>query len=353
MSPSRLPCCLVLLTLLGSSGCGSYEVVSETVRRITRGGTSVDQAKDLFRKGDLIDAERALRERLKFDPENTEARLTLADIYTTLAHQSGLFLGTEPPASIEQLNFVARKKPKNLRVAERLMYAHLEARRMTDARTWAVIVARLDKQHPVAHQLITDALADQEKWDLMLPLTTKLSRIPTVPPLVIVNAAVRLGRGQKNLWKYEEHVMRYLALTSSQTHLQWAELAEEDIPRLMSILEAAVELGLDVSAREDRLSQTLTIVSRLIKTVRPEVVPWILDREADIVLNADSLNQGDLMAERLPDSIEARLLSNRRRIVEMAMGLPEDMTLDRKTLGKVRTLQRRLTGGTPHTLEMN
>ncbi|MBC8291348.1 MAG: hypothetical protein H8E37_13685 [Planctomycetes bacterium] len=342
MTRSVLTHCLLLFAILSASGCGSYEAISETVKRVSKGGVSVDDAKVALREGDLIGAERVLRERVKFDPQNKEARLLLANVYRGLANESGLFPDTEPPASMEQLELVAAQDPKNLAVAERIMAAHLGARRMEDARSWAIIVARLDKQHPLAHQLITDALADAKNWKMMSPLTTRLSRIPQVRPLVIVNAAVRLGRGLNALPEYEVFVMRYLKLTSAQTHLQWESLPEEDIPRLMTVLLAAIELGEDVAQREDRLSQTLTIVSRLIKVVRPEVVPWILAREAEILLKADELNQGDLMAEMLSGSVEAQLLRNRVRFVETATRLPEDMTLDEETQENVRELQARL-----------
>jgi len=243
---------------------------------------------------------------------------------------------------MKQLQFIAEQDPKDLAVAERIMVAHLGARRIADARRQAVIVARLDKQHPLAHQLITDALADSENWEMMSPLTTHLSRIRRVRPIVIVNAAVRLGRGLNALSDYKVFVLRYLKLNSAQTHLQWQSLPEEDIPRLMTVLLAAVETGEDVTEREDRLSQALTIVTRLIKVVRPEVVPWILARQAEIVLKADELNQEDLMAERLPSSVETQLLRNRERFVEVAMRLPEGMSLDEPTQANVRELRSRL-----------
>ena len=110
----------------------------------------------------------------------------------------------------------------------------------------------------------------------------------------------------------------------------------------MTVLLAAVETGEDVTEREDRLSQALTIVTRLIKVVRPEVVPWILARQAEIVLKADELNQEDLMAERLPSSVETQLLRNRERFVEVAMRLPEGMSLDEPTQANVRELRSRL-----------
>lgn len=334
--------CLLIPVLLSAAGCGSYEAISETMKHYSKGGVTVDDAKVAIRKGDLIGAERVLRERVNLDPQNKDARLLLANVYRGLANETGVYPDTEPPASMKQLEFLAEQDPKNLAVAERIMMAHLGARRIADARRQAIIVARLDKQHPLAHELITDALADTENWKMMAPLTTRLSRIPQVRPLVIVNAAVRLGRGLNALSDYEVYVLRYLKLTSARTHLQWESLPEEDIPRLMTVLLAAVETGEDVTEREDRLSQTLTIVTRLIKIVRPEIVPWILSREAEIVLKADELNQGDLMAERIPASVETQLLRNRTRFVETATRLPEGMTLDEPTQEKVRELQSRL-----------
>lgn len=342
MTRSALNLCLLIPVLLSTAGCGSYVAISETMKHFAKGGVTVDDAKVAIRKGDLIGAERVLRERVKFDPQNKDARLLLANVYRGMANESGLFPNTEPPAAMRQLEFLAAQDSKDLAVAERIMISHLGARRIADARSWAVIVARLDKQHPLAHELITDALADTENWKMMSPLTTRLSRIPQVRPLVIVNAAVRLGRGLKSLPEYEVYVMRYLKLTSAQTHLQWETLPEEDIPRLMTVLLAAVELGEDVTEREDRLSQSLTIVTRLIKVVRPELVPWILARQAKILLKADQLNQEALLAERLSGSVETQLLRNRERFVEVAMRLPEGMSLDEPTQANVRELQSRL-----------
>ena len=50
MTRSVLNLCLLTLMLLSAAGCGSYEVISETVKHYSQGETTVDDAKVAIQK---------------------------------------------------------------------------------------------------------------------------------------------------------------------------------------------------------------------------------------------------------------------------------------------------------------
>jgi len=64
MTRSVLNLCLLIPVLLSTAGCGSYEAISETMKYYSKGEGTVDDAIVAIRKGDLIAAERALREQV-------------------------------------------------------------------------------------------------------------------------------------------------------------------------------------------------------------------------------------------------------------------------------------------------
>lgn len=338
-----ISCLLLLLPLTSAPGCISSELIADTLDPAPTSDDLLAEAKVTWRNNDLIATEQILRNLVKQDPMHLDARIVLADVYRRLASESGQFAGTEPPAAIAQLEFVAKHRPRDLYIAERLMNAHLGARHEIAARDWALIVARLDKEHPLATQIVAEALADEGNWKLTAPMANRLSRMRRVRSLVVLNLAVRLGRGQNALANFEFDLMQYLQATSFRTHLEWTSLPDEDLPRLLTVLDATVELGTDVAAREDRLGQTLTIISRLIVSEsRAEFVPWILNRTAAIVLKTDDLNQGDMLSEVLSPRALNQMLDNRRRFVQMAARLPQEMELDEKTMARVREIESRL-----------
>jgi hypothetical protein len=68
----------------------------------------------------------------------------------------------------------------------------------------------------------------------------------------------------------------------------------------------------------------------------------MIDRLSFLVLRTDDCNQEDMVSEQVVDRVEQQMLSNRRRIVEMATRLPEEIPLKQETLDRVNEIESRL-----------
>jgi hypothetical protein len=343
--PLRKPtlCVLLLLALTSAPGCISSEMLADKINETPTAEELLAEAKVTWRKKDSLATEKILRELLRLDPEHLDARIAMADVYRRMAHESRTYIGTEPPAAIAQLEYVAERRPDSLYLARRLMEAYVGSDDELTKRKWALKVAQLDNTDPVGTRIVLEALFENRGWEQGEPLLRRYSRMRRVRPLLVLNLWVQLARGQKDLPKIEQRLAEYLKAVAFRTHLDWVSLPEEDLPRLMAVLEAVVEVGTDVETRESRLAQTLTIIDRLRKTeVGLPVTPWLLDRLSLLILKTDELNQEGLISEVVADRVERQMLDNRRRSVEIARKLPEEFTLKEETLDRVSEIESRL-----------
>ena len=339
-------CLLLLPALMSAPGCISSESLAEKIDETPTTDELLAQAKVTWKKQDALATETILRELLRQEPEHLDARIAMADVYRRMAHESGTYEGTEPPAAIAQLEYVAERRPDSLYLARRLMDAYLDSDDELTKRKWALKVAQLDNADPVGTQIVIEALFENSAWESGEPLLHRLSRIPRVRPLIVLNLWVQMTRGQKELPEIEQMLAEYLRAVAFRTRLEWVSLPEEDIPRLLAVLEATVETGTDVELREDRLAKTLTIVDRLRKTeVGFPMTPWMLDRVSLLILKTDDWNQEDMISEVVPDRVLMQMRDTRRRFVEMATRLPEEIVLKEQTPGRVREIESRLSPG--------
>jgi hypothetical protein len=336
-------CLLLLLTSLSAPGCISSESIADQIDQTPTVEELLAEAKLTWRRKDALATERILRELLRQAPDHLDARIAMADVYRKMARDSGTYMDTEPPAAIAQLEYVAERTPDSLYLARRLMEAYIGTDDELEKRKWALKVAQLDNRDPVATRIVLEALFENNAWEQGEPLLLRLSRMPRVRPLIVLNLWVQLARSREDLPTIELRLTEYLRSVSYQTRLQWVGLPAEDIPGLMAVLEAVVEVGTDVETREARLAQTLTIVDRLRKTeVGSPESAWMIDRLSFLVLRTDDCNQEDMVSEQVVDRVEQQMLSNRRRIVEMATRLPEEIPLKQETLDRVSEIESRL-----------
>jgi hypothetical protein len=256
-------CLLLLLASLSAPGCISSESIADQIDQTPTVEELLAEAKLTWRRKDALATERILRELLRQAPEHLDARIAMADVYRKMARDSGTYMDTEPPAAIAQLEYVAERTPDTLYLARRLMEAYIGTDDELEKRKWALKVAQLDNRDPVATRIVLEALFENNAWEQGEPLLLRLSRMPRVRPLIVLNLWVQLARSQEDLPTIELRLTEYLRSVSYQTRLQWVGLPAEDIPGLMTVLEAVVEVGTDVETRESRLAQTLTIVDRL------------------------------------------------------------------------------------------
>lgn len=336
-------CLLIPIALVSATGCISSELIAEKIDQKPTTEGLLAEAKVTWRKKDARATERILRQLLRQAPGHLDARIAMADVYRKMARDSGTYAGTEPPAAIAQLEYVAERRPDSLYVARRLMDAYSGTDDELLKRKWALKVAQLDNQDPKGTQIVIEALFENGSWDQGEPLLRRFTRMPRVRPLIVLDLWVRMARGQKDLTKTEQMLAAYLRAVAFRTRLEWAPLPEENISRLMTVLEAAVEVGLDVETREVRLAQTLTIVDRLRKTeVGLPASAWLIDRLSLLVLKTDDWNQEDMISEEVIGRVERQMLNTRRRVVEIATRLPEEITLKPETLDRVREIESRL-----------
>lgn len=338
-----ISCLLLLLTVMSAPGCISSESLAEKIDDTPTVEELLDQAKVTWRRKDTFATERILRELLSRAPGHLDARIAMADVYRRMAHDSGTYVGTEPPAAIAQLEYVAEQRPDSLYLARRLMEAYIGSGDVLAKRKWALKVAQLDNRDPVGTQIVLEALFENRVWESGEPLLRRLSRMPRVRPLIVLNLWVQLARGQKDLLTIEGRLAEYLKAVAFQTRLEWVSLPEEDLPRLMAVLDAVVEVGTDVETRESRLARTLAIVDRIRKTeVGSPETSWFVDRLSILILKTDDWNQEGMISEFVPDRVEQQMLDTRRRFVEIATQLPEDLVLKEETLGRIREIESRL-----------
>ena len=338
-----LPWLFILVSLAGVPGCISSETVASSLDTAPATDVLLARARAASLQGDHIAAEQILRKLLQQDRDHLEARIALADVYCHLARERGAPVAYEPPAAIAQLKYAAERKPDDIVLARRLMFAYLETGDIYSLRLWALKVAQLDKQAPVATEIVIEALFERENWKLGEPLLRRLSRMPSVRPLVILNLWVELARSRNNLSEIQDQLADYLQAVSCRTHLDWGGIPSEDIPRLFTVLEAAVESGSSIQIREDRLSQAITIVKRLMQTeIGLAFSNRILNQAAQLIQKTDLWNQ----AEEIPAADRTRVSqqrhASRRRFWETASQLPDDIVLQPETLEQIRIIGENL-----------
>jgi len=340
------PWLLLLVALAGVPGCISSETLASSFSTAPAADVLLARASQASLKKDHIAAEQALRQLVKQNKDHLAARIALADVYCDLARERGADPNYEPPAAIAQLEYAARQQPEDLALARRLMLAYREINDLYQMRFWALKVAQLDKRAPVATQIVTEALFERDNYEMGEPLLKRLSQMPAVRPLVVLNLSVELARSRDDLAAVENPLEEYLQTVSSRTHLDWGGIPSEDIPRLFTVLEAAIESSSDIRTREDRLSQAITIVKRLMQTETGQAYSDpILSRASQLILKTDQWNLGVVVPEEDRLRVSQKQYASRRRFCETATQLPDGIILEAETLNRIGRIQTHLQSG--------
>jgi tetratricopeptide (TPR) repeat protein len=249
-------------------------------------GALWDRAVEANKTGDHATAELLLRKLIAAQPNNAEARVALADLYTATAPRSKRAkLETTTPRVLEQLTEAARLVPENVGLQLRLMRALFDSNKLKPATEAARIAVERGTDDRLALYLAAlTALEDDDKAFLD-DIVAKIRTDRVVPNFRI---GLLLARVYQTTTETE---LLSLLIDGAFQHavrmqtLQLEALSADEIEALRDLVIVAVEVSPNLTEAQVRTGQAFTILERMdTMEKKADVAQHVADTAARVAL---------------------------------------------------------------------
>ena len=248
------------------------------------------------RKNQLSEAEILVRNAIKADPDNVDARLQIANILTAISIERG---EKESPAAVEQLIHAARLAPDDVTVQTRVFDSLMRLGRHKAALEYAQKAVDQGSDHVLALWALLAAELKSENWETADRLLNRLEKVsdPGSVTLFAQRLLILEGLGQKS--RQEESCTQFLSRFAAVSDLELKGLA----PELVLLILQTINQQIDVASTEQlipRASAGLRIIGRFLdqKILTDDPTPQI-QLAQKLVAKAEQANASETTLTRI------------------------------------------------------
>lgn len=210
-------------------------------------------------------AEIFLKNLIAVNPEDVDARLTLAEVYRKVADKTQK-TGIDPPLAVEQLIEVAKLRPSDTDVRVRLLNCYRALGQAEAAAQTASELAALGSSAPEVLTLTLETTLADENWDAAAALIDRLNSQTSGWSATNAAFAVRLHEGRGDTEKLGPILSLALREITRKSQLELNYYGEGEITTIGFLLYSVVRWAPTGDAATQRLKQSLDVLDHLALT---------------------------------------------------------------------------------------